>query len=327
MDLHLHNVPAELKTPPQCVAWKMEPGKDGKATKVPYQPANPQFKASSNNPKTWGTFEQAIAVASTDGFSGVGRVLTKDDHLGCVDLDHCRNSVTGAIEAWAWEIILKLNSYTEVSPSGEGVHIWVKVQTKTDTRKRKSGNIEIFWWGLYLTMTGNHLENTPKIIEDRQTELEALHKEIFGKPGDEPKPFKDPGAERTPAQTLDVSDHDLIAKASSARNGVAFSKLWTGYWAGDFPSQSEADQALANNLAFWTQKDAARMDRLFRKSELYRDKWDELRGSQTYGEMTISKAIAGCSDVWKGGKRKGKRKPARPQPPPPRESAERGQAI
>ncbi len=63
---------------------------------------------------------------------------------------------------------------------------------------------------------------------------------------------------------------------------------------------SAGDMAMCNALAFATGKDARRMDGLFRQTALYRDKWDEKHGSQTYGEMTIRKAIENTVAVYSG---------------------------
>jgi primase-polymerase (primpol)-like protein len=94
-----------------------------------------------------------------------------------------------------------------------------------------------------------------------------------------------------PAHSSAVGDDaHTLARAYAARNGAKFGALWRGDWSG-YPSQSEADQALCNHLAFWTQGDPAAIDRLFRRSGLYRDKWDTRRGDATYGSRTIATAL------------------------------------
>ena len=90
---------------------------------------------------------------------------------------------------------------------------------------------------------------------------------------------------------IDISDEEIVDKARSCKTGAAFQLLYSGGWQGIYNSQSEADLALCNQLAFWTQRDAARMDRIFRSSGLMRPKWDTKRGAYTYGELTIEKAI------------------------------------
>jgi putative DNA primase/helicase len=74
--------------------------------------------------------------------------------------------------------------------------------------------------------------------------------------------------------------------------------LWNGNWQGNgWNSQSDADLALANMLAFYTGKDAHQMDELFRQSGLYRQKWDRKTGDTTYGRLTIERAIADTKEV------------------------------
>lgn len=101
--------------------------------------------------------------------------------------------------------------------------------------------------------------------------------------------------ERHKPHRMDV--REIIRKAGKARNGFVFRALWAGDTS-NYKSQSEADQALQNLLAFWCRKDAQLMDEMFRLSGLYRPKWDEKHGAKTYGEMTIEKAIADCTNVY-----------------------------
>lgn len=98
-------------------------------------------------------------------------------------------------------------------------------------------------------------------------------------------------------QPVSLDDNALLIKAQTAKDGESFWRLLEGDWVG-YPSQSEADQAFCNKLAFWTGKDPARMDRIFRSSGLYRQKWDNRHGAKTYGEMTIDRAIEGTSEVY-----------------------------
>ena len=93
-----------------------------------------------------------------------------------------------------------------------------------------------------------------------------------------------------------MSDDDLIERARKADDGGKFDRLWSGEWQGAYPSQSEADLALCMTLAFWTSRDAGRMDALFRRSALMREKWDRA----DYREATIAKAIEQTEETWKG---------------------------
>ena len=221
---------------------------------------------------------------------GIGFVFTETDPFAGIDLDGCRDPDTGAVHPSAQSIIDRLHSYTEISPSGSGLHIYVmgtlpptgrstgKVPWRGDGTK-KTG-FEVYDSGRFFTFTGRHLEGTPLTIEERQDELTALHTEYF--------PRRKPP--RQSARALNVSDSEIIERAKRAKNGDAFGRLWNGDTTG-YESPSEADLALCSMLAFWTGGDAERIDGLFRQSDLVRSKWDASRGSRTYGERTISKAI------------------------------------
>ena len=147
-------IPRELKNTPQWVTWRGE-NIGGKWTKPPYQSSG--AKARTNDPSTWVSFDKAVATFELDGWlDGVGIVLTQADPYVGVDLDHCREKGTGNIESWAREIIEKLDSYTEISPSGTGVRIIVRA--KLPHGGRKKGHFEIYDRDRYLTITGHQIE-------------------------------------------------------------------------------------------------------------------------------------------------------------------------
>ena len=136
----------------------------------------------------------------------------------------------------------------------------------------------------YFTMTGVQLDGSPPQIAERAVELQALYQQLFGD--------TEPGTTRVHVGHVAINDDDaLIKKACGAKNGANFSKLWQGDWSG-YGSHSEADLALCSMLGFWTCRDSQSVDRLFRRSGLFRPKWDKQHGVQTYGEMTIRKATA-----------------------------------
>ena len=92
-----------------------------------------------------------------------------------------------------------------------------------------------------------------------------------------------------------MDDDQIITKCQQAKNADKFQALYNGDITG-YPSQSEADLALCSILAFNT-RNYAQIDRLFRHSGLYRDKWDKFHGKYTYGSMTIQKAIVETTPV------------------------------
>ena len=268
----------------QWVCWYLEE-RDGKLTKIPYSPLT-GGKASSTNPDTWGGYSEAVISYKERGYAGIGFVFTKEDDFVGVDLDHCLDSETGEIETWAQAIIDELDSYTEVSPSGTGVHILAKA-TLPDGRNRK-GPVEIYSHSRYFTVSGRHLEGTPHTIENRQEQILALRRRVLG------EPVSANGHETTSSvASSGLSDQEITMKAAAAENGKKFRRLWAGDTS-DYTSESEADQALCSLLAFWTGPDPARIDELFRESGLYREKWKRA----DYRERTVSKALEGRTEFY-----------------------------
>jgi len=144
-------IPQELKHWDQWVCWKAE-YRGGKWTKVPYNPNNGQ-KAKSNDPSTWASFESAYHQYEQNGFDGIGFMLSGDDPFTGWDFDHCIDPQTGEIEPKIRKIIDRLNSYTEISPSGTGIRIFVRAGIPKGGRK--NGGIEVYNSGRYLTLTGH----------------------------------------------------------------------------------------------------------------------------------------------------------------------------
>jgi putative DNA primase/helicase len=147
-------IPAELKAIDQWVIWRYFWQK-GKWDKPPLQSHTGNL-ASTTSPQTWSTFEAAIDTYNSGSMDGIGFVFAKKNRLVGIDLDHCRNSETGIIDAWALEIIRTIWSYTELSPSGTGIHI-IGGGTLPGPGK-KTPQIEMYDTGRYFTITGHHLE-------------------------------------------------------------------------------------------------------------------------------------------------------------------------
>jgi len=274
-------VPEGLKALPRWLCWRYEE-RGGKPTKVPYD-ARSGRKASSTDPSTWTDFDTALAASHA--YDGIGIVL--GDGLAGVDLD---NSVdeNGNLKPWAQQLVSRLDSYTEFSPSGRGVKVFLRGSLKRTGNRRDlgDGHIEVYSADRYFTVTGHHLAGTPKAVQDREAALDELHLELF-------PPQEDPPATR-PAEPLDLSDRDLLDRMFASSNADRIRRLWEGDIAG-YPSHSEADAALCAHLAFWTGGDRDRMDRLFRQSGLCREKWT---GRADYRTRTISKALEGLTDIY-----------------------------
>jgi putative DNA primase/helicase len=301
-----NNIPNELKELSHWVTWRLETKKT-KLTKVPFNPNNGQF-ASVTKPSCWSTFELALEVFENGGFDGIGFVFTGVDPYIGIDLDKCRDPETGHVEQWAADIVTDLDTYTEISQSGAGLHLIVKSELLQDTKHKTSycgGAVEIYDRGRYFVMTGNCFGPVSKDIADRSVELQSVYTKTFGA-GEPTHKRREPAQAQKvlsiakwptfePARRTfhpSVDDEELLALARSAENGQKFTALFDeGVLSGYDGDHSGADLALCSILAHWTQGDYDRIDRLFRLSKLMRPKWDRRRGQQTYGALTISKVL------------------------------------
>ena len=274
--------PEDLTSVGRWVGWRWGEriGKDGnpQPTKVPLS-ASTGRPADVTDADVWSTYPDAVAVTVGDG---LGFVFTASDGLFGIDLDKCRDPQSGEIHREAQRIIDAIDTYTEISPSGTGVHLIGRGRLppcgNRTTASWPGGQIEMYADRRYFCMTGQHVHDTPGNVEDRGAELAVLHAALF------PPPAKP--ARRGSWQPRDGSDDELIKRARSARNGGRFARLWDGDW-NAYPSQSEADLGLASHLVYWTGGDASRVDRLFRKSGLMRPKWER----DDYRERTIKNAL------------------------------------
>lgn len=289
------SIPQEMKTLRQWVCYRIEE-RDGKPTKIPYRTDRAgRGNARTNDPSTWHTFDEVMEAAAKpiNRFDGVGFVLAKSDPYVFVDLDHVITD--GELEAWAREVIGRMDSYTEFSQSGTGIHIIARA-TKPGPRCRTHSKpqFEIYEDVRLVVFTGTLWAGSPTQINDAQRAVNEIYNEVFG---ENPRNIPPKETEKN-ARPVGMSDPVLIEEALAARNGAKFERLWhgnTGEYNGD---ASSADMALCCILAYWTDKDPGRMDRLFRESGLMRDKWDVFRGSQTYGQITIDAAIGMTKETY-----------------------------
>jgi putative DNA primase/helicase len=300
--INFNGIPEELKQYKNWVLWKFIDKKDGKKpTKVPFktwysndltQKSKPMgYMATSTNPEHWDTFENIKKAYETGKYEGIGFVFGNTPYCG-IDIDHCIDE-TG-IKPKAYELIQKLNSWTELSPSKTGIHTIIKAEKKVDNAKNPQWDItnntisglEIYDTGRYFTMTGLRIGDTPETIEDRQKELDEICDIHFEKKEKAPKETK-------VKQSLTLSESEIIEKAMKATNGSEFKRLYDGDISGYGNDHSSADLALCNMLAFYTQNFHT-IDSIFKSSGLYREKWDR----QDYKSKTINEALSSVTGTY-----------------------------
>jgi len=301
-------VPDTLRDRDQWVCWRYKFDTDrDEWTKVPVDVNTGGF-AKSTDADTWTSFEDAVAHHTDSGADtdGVGFVVHDEDLLVGIDLDDCRDADTGELEPWAEDLLEDVPTYAEVSPSATGLRLFglgfvPDGGTRADV-DGADGHLEMYETGRYLTVTGHHIEDTPADVRQVHNEIAEVHAEHIAEDDETPKPAGDGGVQAdspganpggSVPETGSLTDEELLERAEVANNGDKFRRLWNGDTSG-YPSQSEADLALAGLLAFWTGGDRRRIDDLFRQSGLYRDKWDR----DDYRERTIDKALEGRTDYY-----------------------------
>jgi hypothetical protein len=156
------------------VLWRAEQRGEGKPTKVPYQTFRPALKAKSTDPTTWAPFAdtvQAFAeLRDDDTIAGVGVVLTREAGISCIDLDRVI-AEDGTLDPRATTIVERCDSWTEISPSGTGLHVFVR---GTVPRALKADQIEVYSEARYIAITGHRWADTPNVVRPQQAYLEHL---------------------------------------------------------------------------------------------------------------------------------------------------------
>ena len=277
-------LPKQLRDYPYFGLWKYEQ-KDGRRTKVPKTVSG--YNANSKNLKQFcGLDEVAEKVSEYDGIC-----IALAGGLSAIDIDHCVED--GKLSGMAAEIIEKVNSYTEYSPSGKGIRIIGKTdgfiydQDKYYVNNRKLG-LEVYASrdvGI-MTITGNAIREVP--LRD----FSDVMPEILEKYMKRPDAVTDCYPTDVPGSFL--KDEEVIEKASAAGNGERFDALYNGDITG-YPSQSEAELAFMTILAFWCGGDTEQMERIYTGSRLYREKWNRA----DYRTSTLNKALRGVTDFYK----------------------------
>lgn len=270
----LSGFPEQLKTERIWCLWKYE-WRDGKKTKVPYQ--NLAWRAASDRPETWCSLDVVLANLATPNstMDGIGCFVTPGRVW--TDLDHCVKD--GVMEPWAEETVRKLGSYAELSPSGEGIHIYSVGEMPNANALKKVNGCEMYCSGRFFTVTGKQIFGTPGELRESEhlPEVRAAIAE------NRLRPYSlqvEPGPQQS-------SNQGLVIKAPAN-----FDRLFNGEAAyinerylGD---DSRADQALANLLAYKFNGNYTTIEMVFSASALgQREKW----GREDYRQRTIGKAI------------------------------------
>ena len=289
------NIPAEMKARKQWCLWRYE-FRHERWTKVPLQPYN-LTRAKSDQSRTWHAFHGCLSRYNTllkfGRIDGIGYFLAPDDDLIGCDVDHCCNGSGFSETAQAY--ISTLSSYAEYSPSGEGLRVFARGELPTNGDSKPSyrrGNCEMYDNSThrFLTVTGHHVEGTPKSVEIRQAEIEQVYLKYVYQ--ERRRPQVSGNGRPQPSESVDEVAWEGLPRGATlddvvwlVRQTPKYTQLWNGDTSA-YQSHSQADQALCTRLAYFV-PDAEIIDKLFRQSGLYRGKWERT----DYRERTITKAL------------------------------------
>jgi putative DNA primase/helicase len=275
------SVPEIMQQADRWVMWRYENDK-----KVPYQVDG--RRADATEPASWATFANVVeTLAAEDGYAGIGFVL--GGGFAGVDLDDVLDE-SGELTPEAEAVVRELDTYTEVSPSGAGLKMFLlgrKPGDRCKTRLGESSYIEMYDGDRYFTVTGRQYGEAAAAAE-RTEALAALYGRTFANGSD---------VAQGPRGVMDtLLTDDEVVELVRRGNEVLWSNLRQGQPGVD---ASAEDFALCRLLAHYAGRDPVKVDRIFRQSDRMRAKWDERRGSLTYGERTVAAACAKTERVYR----------------------------
>lgn len=299
---NFQNIPEEFRAIRQWVVYRFDPReakKDpgGYSPKIGKPPVSPDTgePVSWTDPKNFLTFDQAVNALKANkpgNLAGIGLIFTGREPFSGVDVDSCITSrvlTNVTLTHQAREIVDRLNTYTEISPSGTGLRLIGRGKLPDGDNGGKCGDYEAYSAARFLTMTGCVFEEK-KPIRDFSSDL-AWFRKTYATAQKNPEPAPPPRERQETRQPSGpLSDDDILKIISKAKNTAKIQDLMSG--GGD----SEGDASLIWELAFYS-KDPAQIERLMRTTNRTREKWDEKRGKVSF----IAYEIGRCLAKYKGG--------------------------
>jgi len=281
-----YNIPTLLKGRPNWVVW----GLQGAPPKAPFTPVSiingEPTPAKAGVTETWGSYHDAVECVNRGLAEGIGFEFEGNELFG-VDLDHVIDK-DGAITADAYNIVGLLDSYTEISPSGTGLHLFVFAPDANITRHRKKDCfLEIYNEARYFTVTGNAYGGNNQ-IEHRSKELQSLHDKFLLPPA--------PQRVATPhSPIISVIPQDRFLSIGLERD-KKFAALWDGERR--HGNESSDDIALMNKLAYWCNANPDAMVQAFLSSPYCAQKDDAHSKKCQRTDYLPKTASNSCSTVY-----------------------------
>ena len=289
IEVNALEIPEEIKVLPQWVLWCAEwDSKRQQYKKVPYSYAGHHAKSTSSD--TWTIFDAINTIyEQNDGYDGIGFVLSENDDYIVLDIDDAIDE-NGQINS---DLALDMTeiTYCEKSPSGTGLHCFFKGELPSERKKKRTDlDIELYDAKRFMTVTGESIGQSEMC--DNQSILDNLVERYF----------KVEELQNTitydPTHKSELLDTDVINIMLKSKHKEKISDLLNGNYEKHFESPSEAVQSLLHYLAFYTGKDKQQMERIFTDYNNLTDKWDSKRGSTTWGQLELDKAIGNQNEVY-----------------------------
>jgi primase-polymerase (primpol)-like protein len=231
---HLPKTLAPLIALAHWVIWRWETTKRGKNTKVPYQAARPNVKATSTDPRTWSDF--ATAAVAAKNADSIGFCLLNSD-CGAFDIDHCRDAASGAIDPWAKALVARAGSYAEVTVSGTGLQIIGRATGSKLHRKQPVANgvtLETYRRAeRYIVMTGDALPGSSMVLADLDAIMDAVVAEL-----DAGVKHEDPAHHESPVRRLSTRRH-IPRHARRSAGSLPVERRWA-------PNQDQQKRDMEN---------------------------------------------------------------------------------
>lgn len=280
-------IPNELKQIPHWVCWKKVTGADGKITKVPINPHTLRY-ASTTDPKAWADYETSNRsyLRHRAQVDGLGFVFTKGSGLIGIDLDRVRDPEDGQLHPSLSVFLSRFSSYAELSQSGRGYHIILRGTLPEGWGNKETIDgmtVEVYDDKRYFVMTGEGRQRSIEPITDQA--LDYLRPYFEGKLSI--RYLNDDGDKVPLTVTPEEEFGDkLIIEAFLQNTSEKVVRLFNGDTSAYGGDHSRADLALCLELACCCDTESE-LDRLFRKSALYRPKWER----DSYRIPTLRKAM------------------------------------
>lgn len=244
----------------------------------------------------WGTYKEAKAVNDKQ----IGIVFTEDKTLLGIDLDHCLNdqNIEHEEKEKIVQLIIEADTYTEISPSATGLHLFLELEESLDLSANRHGNFEAYTLGRYFTFTGNIYKEEKEIRKVSREEALSLL-EIIGYPWGKAVNTGENSSKSMHQEvksTHFIEEEYLLKRMFSSKGGEKIKSLYNGDISEYDKDASSADMALLSHLAFWTGKNATQMETVWLGSPLGQRKKTKER--KDYRDRTIANAINGCKEIY-----------------------------